>query len=396
MTRLSITLLLGLTLLGGCRKQQAPPKEEHTEDESHEAREAHSGEEEDRVHIDPEMLRDLRITTAPVERRAGGEGVTVLGELGVDENTYAEVATPLTARISRVHASAGDTVEAKQPLVTLEAPEIARARAALTTAKARANAARATANRKKALAEERIVAARDVEAAEAEAIEAEAEVEAARSTMGSLGADLESERSGSSQVTLRSPVAGTVIERNALVGQMADPSRTLFRVGNLSRLWLIVHAFERDALRIKEGTEARLSFAALPGQTFTGTVTLVGAHVERTSRTVPVRIEVDNSNGNLKPGMSASAYLPVAESGALLTAVPTAALQRLQNGWYVFLPTAEAGAFERREVGRGRTLGGEVEILSGLKEGEQVVVEGAFVLKAEFDKSRGEGGHHEH
>jgi cobalt-zinc-cadmium efflux system membrane fusion protein len=68
----------------------------------------------------------------------------------------------------------------------------------------------------------------------------------------------------------------------------------------------------------------------------------------------------------------------------------------LENGWHVFLPTDEPGAFEVREVGRGRSLGGEVEVLSGLKQGEQVVVEGAFLLKAEFDKSRGEGGHHEH
>ncbi|HEY0096298.1 MAG TPA: hypothetical protein VGB96_18360 [Archangium sp.] len=93
--------------------------------------------------------------------------------------------------------------------------------------------------------------------------------------------------------------------------------------------------------------------------------------------------------------MSASAFIPIGELGALITTVPAAALQRLEDGWFAFLPKGK-GTFERREVGRGRTLGGDVEVLSGLKAGEQVVVEGAFLLKAEVEKSRGEGEEHGH
>ncbi|MFP2926279.1 efflux RND transporter periplasmic adaptor subunit, partial [Pyxidicoccus sp. 3LG] len=79
-----------------------------------------------------------------------------------------------------------------------------------------------------------------------------------------------------------------------------------------------------------------------------------------------------------------------------ITTVPAAALQRLEGGWVAFLPTEARGVFERREVGRGRTLGGDVEVLSGLKPGEMVVVEGAFLLKAEVDKSTGGGEGHAH
>ena len=92
--------------------------------------------------------------------------------------------------------------------------------------------------------------------------------------------------------------------------------------------------------------------------------------------------------------MSATAWLPVGE-GAPVLAVPAAALQRLGDKWCVFVPRAE-GIFEARVVGRGRDLGGEAEILSGLEAGEKVVVEGAFLLKAEADKASGEGEHHEH
>jgi cobalt-zinc-cadmium efflux system membrane fusion protein len=92
--------------------------------------------------------------------------------------------------------------------------------------------------------------------------------------------------------------------------------------------------------------------------------------------------------------MSATVWLPIGEGGTVI-AVPVAALQRLEDKWCVFVPR-ESGVFEIRPVGRGRDMGGEVEIVSGLKAGETVVVEGAFLLRAEAEKARGEGEHHEH
>jgi cobalt-zinc-cadmium efflux system membrane fusion protein len=166
-----------------------------------------------------------------------------------------------------------------------------------------------------------------------------------------------------------------------------------FRVGNLATLWVTVHAFERDAVRIRQGVAARLSFPALPGQDFDGTVTMVGRQVERESRTVPVRIGVKNRDNLLRPGMSASATLPVGASGAVILAVPVASVQRVRNEWCVFLPK-DANHFEIRRVGRGRDLGSEVEILSGLRAGETVVVDGAFLLKAQAEK--GEADHDAH
>jgi cobalt-zinc-cadmium efflux system membrane fusion protein len=171
--------------------------------------------------------------------------------------------------------------------------------------------------------------------------------------------------------------------------------RTLFRVADLSRLWLSVHAFERDAVRVKVGSAARITFAALPGQTFGGNVTLVGKQVDADSRTVAVRIEVENAQQLLRPGMSATAFVPLGKETERVIAVPTAALQRLEENWIVFLPTGK-DSFEMRIVGRGRDLGGEIEIVSGLKPGEKVVVEGAFLLKAEAEKLKGEGKEHEH
>lgn len=389
-----LAFLLGLC---ACKREAPAPEEGHDHEQRAGTSGHHEGEDENVVHIDPEMMRDLRVTTAPVQERPGGEGVTTLGELGVNEDAYAEVASPISARVLSLLASPGQQVKKGQPLVELQSPELGKARAALQSAQARATAARQTAERKRTLGAERIVAQKDVQAAEAEAATAEADVSAARSGLLALGVDAPEAAGGrgSAAFTLRSPVEGTVIERHAVVGQMADPSRSLFHVGDLSRLWLTVHAFERDAVRIQRGAQARVTFTALPGKDFAAKVGFIGQRVDPASRTIPVRLELDNPEGVLRPGMTASAFIPLGEAGALVTTVPAAALQRLEDGWFAFLPQGE-GTFARRAVGRGRTLGGDVEVLSGLKAGEQVVVDGAFLLKAEVEKSRGEGEEHGH
>jgi membrane fusion protein, heavy metal efflux system len=334
------------------------------------------------VRIAPEMLRDLKLTTARAEARTAQEGVSMLGELRVNENAYAAVSTPIAARVMALRVEPGQGVRAGQALAAYE------------SAAARQELAAKTLERKRGLAVERIVSLGELQQAESAAAEAGAELRAARAALAALGVPLGAASGDPSRFPLATPIGGTVLERKALRGEMADPTVPLFRVADLSRLWLVVQAFERDAMRVAEGGAARVTFAALPGRAFQGTIARVGKEVESASRTVPVRIEIPNSEGLLRPGMSATAWLPLADAGGLVVAVPTSALQRLEDGWSVFIPRGE-GAFEARPVGRGRDLGGEVEILSGLKAGETVVVDGAFLLKAEVDKAHG-GGEHEH
>jgi cobalt-zinc-cadmium efflux system membrane fusion protein len=364
---------------------ERPAASEHAEGEGPEGSETE-------IRIAKEMLRDLRITTAVVESRPGGEGASVLGELHVDEDRYAEVASPIAAQAVRLRAAPGDVVAAGQPLVELASLEVGKARGDHRAAEARRALAAQALARKRGLAEEQIAPRREVEEAEAELRSAEATLASASTTLESLGLSPAGEGGG---FALRAPVAGSVLERGVVRGQVVEPGRVLFRIGDLSALWLIAHASERDALRVPAGGSARVSFPALPGRSFTGRVMLVGKQVDAASRTIPVRLAVTNEDGLLRPGMSATAWLPIG-GGEPLLAVPAAALQRLHDAWCVFVPGAAEGAFEVRRVARGRDLGGEVEILSGLAAGETVVVEGAFLLKAEGEKAEGEGGHHDH
>jgi len=345
------------------------------------------------LRIDREMLRDLRITTSKVEEHRGGESSSLLGELGVNQNAYAEVSAPLQARVVSLLAVDGQRVRSGDVLATLESGELAKARGDLATARARRQLAQRTLDRKRSLNAEQIVPTREVQEAENELIGAEAQVRAAQASLRSLGAPDEAVNGASaSTLILRSPLTGVVLERTIALGQTADPSKPLFRIGDVSTLWLTVHAFERDAVRLAKGAPARITFAAIPGRTFQGSVALIGQSVDPDSRTVAVRIDLANRDGLLRPGMSATAWLPVGEQGTLL-AVPAAAVQRVRDRWCVFIPKDDR-TFEIRPIGRGRDIAGEVEILSGVRAGEPIVVDGAFLLKAETERSA-EGEHGE-
>jgi cobalt-zinc-cadmium efflux system membrane fusion protein len=391
--KITACALLAL-LLAGCSGERPEPergREEHPAGTAGTPAEPDAGV----VRIEPDMLRDLRITTAPAEERPGGDAVSALGELHVNQDAYAEVGSPIPARVVRLLAAPGQPIRAGEPLAALESVELGRARAALASARAKADLGRQVLDRKRRLAADRIAPPREVEEAEAGLAAAEADLRAAESALRAMGVDGEAEPGADAAFALRAPLSGTVLERSAAVGRLVAPPDVLFRIGDLSTLWLVAHAFEQDALRVRPGAVARVGFTALPGRSFEGRVALVGSEVDMRSRTLPVRVEVENGSGLLRPGMSARAWLPLDEQGGTLVAVPAASVQRLRDDWVVFVPRAE-GAFEVRRVGRGRDLAGEVEILRGLAPGETVVVEGAFLLKAEAERDRGEGAHDHH
>lgn len=383
-----LAIMLALLITGCSKTPNQPPAETEQGGQRQEAKSP-----DNLLRIEHDMLRDLRITTSTVERRHGGEGVSLLGEVAVNEDAYSQVGAPVSARVVEINVSPGQSVTQGQQLAILQSTELGKARSDKATAEARLHLAQQTLERKRRLAGERIVAQRDVQEAEAAVATAEADLRAARAALQALGAG--EDETGGSQLVLRSPIHGTVIERSALRGQLADPAQPLFKIAELKTVWLNVHAFERDAVLLQAGKAARVTLPALPGRTFPAKVTLIGSAVDPASRTIPVRIAVENGSGVLRPGMSATAWVPFGEAYQQIIAVPTAAVQRIENDWYVFIPKSQ-DTFELRQVGRGRDLEGEIEIVKGLQPGETVVVDGAFLLKAEAEKARGEGKEHEH
>lgn len=372
---------------------RAPVREE-TRSEKAETADGHA-EERNAIHLSDDMVRDLRIGTQTVAERVDEQEVTVLGEVEAPRDRYAEVAPATGGQVVRVLVDVNGAVSRGTPLAELRSPELGNARAALLLAMARRDLATQTLDRKRSLAGERIVPQREVQEAEAASRAAEAEWRAATAAMQALGAGGDADAEDSSLFTVRSPIAGRVVARTAVLGKYADPSGSLFTVADLDRVWVIAHVFERDAVNTQVGGIAHVTLAALPGREFDGPVALIGRQVEPGSRTLPVRIVVTNPRELLRPGMSASVRLPLGGPKQRVIAVPSAALQRVGERWLAFVPKGPA-EFEMRPVGRGRELGQDVEVVSGLRAGEQVVVEGAFLLKAEAEKRAGGRDEHGH
>lgn len=408
------TLLLALTLLaGGCgadphgdadpdghRVEHADGHADgHADDhDDHDAPGEHGAEAAEppplgELRVSPDLERDLRVSTAPVSAEAGAERVVLLGEVRVHEDAMAAVATPLPARVARVRVATGATVQAGDPLVDLESVEVGQARAALLAARAHAVRASSALERKQTLGE--VVSRAELEAARADAAVADAELRAAEAGLSALGVGTSLPDPVDGRFTLRAPIAGTVLERSVSVGQVVEPGAPLFRMADLTRLQVEAHAFERDAVRLVAGAHADVALSALPGGAFPSTVARVGGEVDVTSRTVAVRLDLA-PDPRLRPGMAATATVDAAVAGGQVVTVPAAAFQRFGGGWVVFVPKG-ADAYEIRAVGRGRDLGAAVEVLSGLSAGETVVLDGAFLLKAEAEKRQGGGeGHHDH
>ena len=143
----------------------------------------------------------------------------------------------------------------------------------------------------------------------------------------------------------------------------------------------------RKAVAVKIQTES------YPGEVFTGKVTYIGDIVDPQSRTVPVRVEVPNPKARLKPGMFATAEIVTGASSKQAIMIPSTAIQKIEGKPAVFVQEKD-GSFAKRELELGREFGGSVEVKSGLKEGELVVVAGAFTLKSEALKESLEGHGH--
>jgi RND family efflux transporter MFP subunit len=188
-------------------------------------------------------------------------------------------------------------------------------------------------------------------------------------------------------LTVTSPIAGTVIERTAAADAPVGPDSVLFTIADLSSLWLTVRVPETSAAAIRHGQTASVVVGGLPDRPVVGRVEYIAPLVAPGARTVDVRVQVPNRTGELRPGTSASARFDLPEakppSGSeMRVLVPRTAVQELNQQNVVFVPTEERH-FKAQAVTLGYSYGNEVEVLSGIKAGDRIVVQGAFTLKAQ-------------
>lgn len=183
---------------------------------------------------------------------------------------------------------------------------------------------------------------------------------------------------------LRAPIDGCITQRKSTVGELIGKDTEVYTISDPADLWVLAEVKERDIGAIQVGQEAGFTLLAYPNETFHGKVVLLGNRVETESRTLEVRIEVNNADGRLKSGMFADVEIATTALHDVLV-ISDVALQSLDEEQIVFVALSDT-KFERRTVKIGMEQRGRMQVLEGLKEGERVVTEGSFILKSELLK----------
>jgi multidrug efflux pump subunit AcrA (membrane-fusion protein) len=183
---------------------------------------------------------------------------------------------------------------------------------------------------------------------------------------------------------VKSPIDGVITDRKSTAGELVTKDTQIYVISDPTDLWVLAEIKERDIAAVKDGQDASFTVLAYPEETFRGKVVRIGNRVEDQSRTVETRIEVNNADGRLKPGMFADVEITTTVMKDVLV-ISDAALQTDGDKQVVFL-ALDGSKFEKREMKLGLEQHGRVQVLEGIKPGDKVVTEGSFILKSEMLK----------
>lgn len=379
-----LILLSAAFAVAGCGKREEAaerPRAEAKKEEPAERREP------ERVRLSADDQKTAGIRTEKLEwTNAAGE-LAVTGSIQPNLDRLAQVAPRVPGRVVSVQASLGDKVSAGQPLATLDSLEVGEARSALSQAEADLRVAEAAYKRAESLRADSIVPEKEYLRAKGDVEKSRAAATAAREKVRMLGVGEPREGEGASMFRVSAPFAGTVVEKTAVPGGLADPAKPIFTVADLSTVWIDASIFEKDLPRLAKGATAAVTTAAWPGEPAKGRVTYISSLMDRETRTVKARIEVPNKEGRLRPGMFANAAISVpADTSAKTLLVPEDAIVLMDGKPTVFV--RRENGFEPRTVTPGERRLGRVELKDGLDAGAEVVVAGAFELKARLQRSK--------
>ena len=314
------------------------------------------------VRVDPYRQQLIGIRTGKVVRDKLVMSIRTVGIIEPDQTRQAHIHTRITGWASKVHVNfVGREVRKGDPLIEIYSPEL------LTTQ------------------QEYLVALRGVEARpDSETQRQLAAAGRRRLELWGVSSEeikkLEESRQAQEHLILRAPIAGTVLERQVLEGSFVEPAMELYRIADLSVVWLQAKIYEHELPHIVVDQLAQVTLPSQPGEVFEGRVAFIEPVLAEMTRTVNVRVEIPNESGAFRPGMYADLHiihpmgegLLVAESAVLRTGERAIAFRSLP-----------AGKFEPVEVKLGSRFGEQFEVLSGLAEGDEVVVSGNFLLDAD-------------
>jgi cobalt-zinc-cadmium efflux system membrane fusion protein len=367
MKPLSISLLLLAILPLGC-KPQAPPA----------APAAGPKLEGDRILFAENAGELANLSVAPA-MPATLPALRTTGRLAWNEDATARVYPPVGGRVQRMIAGLEQRVGKGAPLAAIESPDFGQAQADASRAATDLAAAQQNLERLQNLYEHGAAARKELEAAEADSRRSQVESQRTASRLALLGGRL----GGVDQrFVLRSPIAGVVVDRAINPGQevRTDGPTPLFTVSNPESLWVFLDVTEKDMPHVRRGMALAIRSAALPDRLFHGTIEVVGDTLDPATRTVKARGRLANPDRLLKAEMYVDVEISDPAQHPCLE-VPSAAVVADGRQHFVFVEEGK-GRFHRRSVTPGPERSGRTQILAGLDQGQQVVVDGSLLLQS--------------
>lgn len=337
------------------------------------------------VRLDPSLLASGRIALGKAEKRAPRGERKIAGEVRADEKGRAEAGTLIAGRVATIEVALGAQVEKGAVLAWIDAPDLGRAVAEVLRARARASVAAHKLERQLELEKENATSKNAVDDARAESLVAQADLAAARTALATIGGTEPKGGATPARLAVRSPIAGTVTRRDVVLGAHVSAEKTLFEIVAPSHVQIFA-GIPETITPPKIGTVAEVR----PRGTDTGCAAKVASDVgvvDEATRTRSVRLEATEACATLVPGAFVDVVLPSETAEAPAIVVPREALIEVHEAKVVFVTTDHGTTFAARTVRVPRIVGKDAIVEDGLREGEEVVVRGAILLKGELLRS---------
>ncbi|HSN04416.1 MAG TPA: efflux RND transporter periplasmic adaptor subunit [Nitrospira sp.] len=329
----------------------------------------------------PPVVRD-RLRSEPVARHSIPEVVKAPGEVSLDLKQVAKITSRIAGQIEHIHVQLGDRVKSGQPLAAIGSLQLDQLVEEYLVGKAQADVAENSFRRTEKLRADDIVPERKLIEDKGRYLETKARFQHVREKLLAMGLSKTElaglERGGHEEghhYTLTSPIAGTVVAQNAVRGQGVAPGEELFEVVDTSRVWVFANLPIEQARKFKEGDQGTI--APKGAEAVVAPLTYIAPMADEATRTIHVRFEVENPQGQLKPREYVDVTLTLPGSPAI--AIPVSAVTTVGQMRGAFVERESAYTFVPVEF--GREGGGWVEVRNGLKEDDRVVIEGVFDLK---------------
>ena len=342
------------------------------------------------------QLQTDRVAVRPIRTALKAQA----GKILPNENRLAHLSARVPGHIVAVYANLGDRVKKGDRLLLMDSPAYGTAQLEYRKARTSLSVTEKALERATALLDRGAIGAGEQQRREADYENARADLHEAEEKLHLLGmTEREIQRLAArtlphaevARVTLQAPFTGDVIERNATVGEVVDPNKTLFTVADLSTVWVRADFPEQQAGQLKTGLTVEVRVSAYPDTVFRGAITYIAAVIDPATRTVMARADVSNVDGRLRPEMFAEVTLVTDEQSVL--SVPRTAVQQVGSRTVAFVVQGPR-RFEPRDVTLGQASREYIQVLSGVVAGEEVVTQGSYAIKSEHLREQlpSEGG----